>query len=572
MNTKHRALNRRLLEVAPCHRCLIAWFLMAIVWLLAGPASAAPSGRSKLATVVSNSDYVELGPLRNPAADGQLVASSLRAAGFKVTYLQNLRDEQFRAALRDIAKTSPHTDVSLFYYAGHAAQIGGVNYLLPVDVPKPEQEDDIRLASISADDVLSVMKSQYKVLVLDACRDNPVIGRALSRGRGASYKHGLAAIAPPADASGGVFIAYSTQTDAVAMDGEGTNSPFAESFAKYLGTAVSIDDMFAMVTKEVLRKTNSFQRPFKYASLDTVFCLTDECATAPSANTPGAGPQTSLAFSNSVQDAFAALNAAKATDVRQKIEEQLWQQLKKALPKQVAYGFAVTPEGKTVAYGFEPATAFGDTHHASATIRTAASKKPPFVIFSDTASTTYTLDCDAHTMAMTRVEVNGAVKLFSRAEQKDAAEKNPMQAGSVGESLEHALCSVPLRLTPLWGVDGLQWVSIGVGAPQPQQPNFSYALAPAISYRDPADDAIRYVLVRSVGDKPDALGAEMRYGWVALNCRTKQFRDAGYYGLTKKGVVVSVVGNGSDWTSPAKNSAIGNADILTCDQPQGDGP
>ena len=104
----------------------------------------------------------------------------------------------------------------------HAAQIGGINYLLPVDVPKPEQEDDIRLASISADDVLSVIKSQYKILVLDACRDNPVLGRALSRGRGASYKHGLAAIAPPSDAVSGVFIAYSTQTDAIAIDGEGT--------------------------------------------------------------------------------------------------------------------------------------------------------------------------------------------------------------------------------------------------------------------------------------------------------------------------------------------------------------
>jgi uncharacterized caspase-like protein len=498
------------------------------------------------------------------------LASSLRAAGFKVTYLQNLTDEQFRAALRDIAKTSFHTEVALFYYAGHAAQINGVNYLLPVDVPKPEQEDDIRLASISADDVLSVMKSQYKVLVLDACRDNPVIGRALSRGRGASYKHGLAAIAPPADASGGVFIAYSTQTDAVAMDGEGTNSPFAESFAKYLGTPVSIDDMFAMVTKDVLRKTNSFQRPFKYASLDTVFCLTDECPQGGSANTVGAAPQTSSGFSNSVQDAFASLNAAKSTDVRQKLEEQLWQKLRNTLPKHVVYGAAADKDGKPLVYAFEPATASSDMHHASATVRTADLKKRPW-IFSDTASTSYRLDCDAHTMATTRSEFNGGVKLFSRAEQEAEAAKALLEAGSVGKSLENALCSVPLRLTPLWAIEGLQWVSIGLSAPQPQQTPLSFAIAPAISYRDPGDEAIRYVLVRTLSAKPDLLGSEIRYGWVGINCRTKQYKDAGYYGLTKKGVILSVWGNGADWADFAKGSAVENGYVVICDLPQGAG-
>jgi uncharacterized caspase-like protein len=568
MSTEQLALTGPLVHVALSSRRYIFWALVFLGCLFHAPASAGEPGRSKTAIIVSNSDYVELGPLRTPAADGQLVASSLRDAGFKVTYLQNLRDEQFRAALRDIAKTSPHTDVALFYYAGHAAQIAGVNYLLPVDVPKPEQEDDIRLASISADDVLSVMKSQYKVLVLDACRDNPVIGRALSRGRGASYKHGLAAIAPPADASGGVFIAYSTQTDAVAMDGEGTNSPFAESFAKYVTTPVSIDDMFAMVTKDVLKKTHSFQRPFKYASLDSVFCLTDECSTAPGATTPGALPQTALASGNSAHDAFAALNAAKSTDVRKKLEEQLWQQLLNTLPKKVvAYGSTLTPEGKTVVYGFEPATAFSDMHYASAIVRSAELKKAHFT-FSDTGSITYAFDCEAHTMAPTRSDFNGEVKLFTRAEQKDFAEKNPIKAGSVAQSLEHALCSVPLRLTPLWGLEGLQWVSIGRGV-QPEQPTFSFAVAPAISYHDPSDDAIRYLLTRSVGDRPDSLGAEMRYGWIGLNCRTNEWKDGGYYGLAKKGLVLSVIGTGSDWAPVPTTSPAANAHVLACEEPQG---
>jgi uncharacterized caspase-like protein len=207
---------------------------------------AADAGKSRIAVVISNADYSELGSLRNPEGDEQLVASALRNAGFTVTYLKNLKDEQFRAALRQVARDSAKTDVTLVYYAGHGAQVAGVNYLLPVDIPQPEQEDDIRLASVSADDVLAVIKSPYKILILDACRDNPTLGRALSRGRSAAYKTGLAPVTPPAEAAGGVFIAYSTQTNAIAMDGDGANSPFAEAFAAHVGTRTSIDDMFAL--------------------------------------------------------------------------------------------------------------------------------------------------------------------------------------------------------------------------------------------------------------------------------------------------------------------------------------
>jgi uncharacterized caspase-like protein len=529
-----------------------------------GQATAVESGKSKIAIVVANSNYSELGSLRNPAADGQLVASSLRAAGFNVTYLQNLRDEQFRTNLREIAKASARADVTLFYYAGHAAQIGGVNYLLPIDVPSPEQEDDIRLASISADDVLSVIKSPYKVLVLDACRDNPVLGRALSHGRGASYKHGLAAIAPPAEPTGGIFIAYSTQTDAVAIDGDGANSPFAESFAKYADTPASIDDMFAMVTRDVLKKTNGFQRPFKYASLDTVFCLANDCPSRiqPQVASSAAVAQSALAFANSAQDAFASLAAAKSAGARKSIEDKLWQELRRTLPKRVVYG-STPPDaaGKTLVYAFLPETVVGDSHRATVTIQ-AGEIKDGHVIFDESGGMEESIDCDTNRAARIRTEYNGQVKIFTQAEQR-VEMQTVIASTSIAASLIRALCVSPLRITPLWAVDALKWVPVGVGSA-----GLVFAAAPQVAYRDPTDAAIRYVLVRATGvvdKKDDVLGAELRYGWTQINCGTKQFAAAGAYLLAKNGTILAVLGNLESPQAFADNSPAANDYVLMCD-------
>jgi uncharacterized caspase-like protein len=100
-----------------------------------------------------------------------------------------------------------------------------------------------------------------------------VISRSLCKGRGIVYKRGLAPISATSEGEGGIFIAYSTQSDAVALDGKGKDSPFAEAFAHRVGTSTSIDDMFALATHEARQATKGAQRPFKYASIDRGFCL-----------------------------------------------------------------------------------------------------------------------------------------------------------------------------------------------------------------------------------------------------------------------------------------------------------
>jgi caspase domain-containing protein len=543
-------------------------FLVAVMLVVVGTGPpfpraglAADTSKPRLAIVISNGDYSELGPLRNPVADGQLVASALRNTGFNVTYLKNLKDEQFRATLRQIARDSAKADVTLVYYAGHGAQVAGVNYLLPVDISRPEQEDDIRLASVSADEVLSVIKSPYKILILDACRDNPIVGRALSRGRSASYKSGLAPVSPPAEATGGVFIAYSTQTNAIAIDGDGANSPFAEAFAAHVGNRTSIDDMFALVTKDVLKKTNGFQRPFKYASLDTVFCLTVECSSGLQAITSGAALQTAVGVAGSVQEKFAALAAEKSPVVRKQMEDQLWQQLRDTLPKRILYGDGTSADGKPIGYGFLPATVVTDTHHATVMIKEAQWKEGK-ISYDEDASAEESVDCDTHTMMRTRVEAKGSVKLFTQAERKADTVTNAV--GSIGASLERLLCTAPVRITPLWAMNELSWLPLG----QAGDKGARFEGAPTITYQDPDNSDIKYLLVHGILKDVPGTKLDETYGWMGIDCKTKEFFDAGSFGIAQR-AVVAVIANRASAQTYQPVSPAANGYVLLCDQPQG---
>jgi uncharacterized caspase-like protein len=170
------------------------------------------------------------------------------------------------------------------YYAGHGAQLNGSNYLLPADIDIPRTEADIEFAGLKVDDLVNGIAAHTKILFLDACRDNPVLFKNIVKGRGSS-PIGLA----PASASnfkqakpgGGVFIAYATDAGAVADDGKGQHSPFTQALLRNMQKPISIDDMFSLVTREVRLVTKDMQRPFKYASLENIVCLTPACSSAP---------------------------------------------------------------------------------------------------------------------------------------------------------------------------------------------------------------------------------------------------------------------------------------------------
>jgi uncharacterized caspase-like protein len=240
----------------------------------------------RLALVIGDSNYSNLPKLVNPANDARAIADLLRKMGFTTKLVLDASELDLRREVRKFANDTAKADVAFVFYAGHGAQVSGDNYVLPVDMGIPQTETDIQLTGLKVDDLVNSIRAKTKVVFLDACRDNPVLFKNLVKGRG-SYPKGLAPAVgssfQQANPGGGVFIAYATDAGSVALDGTAAHSPFTQALLRNLTKPISIDDMFSFVTKEVRLVTKNAQRPYKYASLENIVCLTGGCSTAPSA-------------------------------------------------------------------------------------------------------------------------------------------------------------------------------------------------------------------------------------------------------------------------------------------------
>jgi hypothetical protein len=240
----------------------------------------------RIALVIGESRYSNLPRLLNPERDARSIADTLQKMGYETQLLLDASDDGIRKAIRKFANESGRANVAVVFYAGHGAQLNGSNYLLPIDIDIPHTEADIQLAGLKVDDLVNSITSNTKIVFLDACRDNPALFKNLVNGRGSSP----AGLAPatasnfnPAKLGGGIFIAYATDAGAVADDGHGQHSPFTQALLRNMQKPISIDDMFSLVTKEVRLVTKNAQRPFKYASLENIICLTPDCVGTPGA-------------------------------------------------------------------------------------------------------------------------------------------------------------------------------------------------------------------------------------------------------------------------------------------------
>lgn len=253
---------------------------------LAFPAAA----EKRVALVVGNSAYVNANPLPNPVHDAGEMAKALTEAGFEVIVGQDLDKSGFDGKIRDFARALDGADVALFFYAGHGLQVGGRNFLVPIDASM-QKERDLDFEGISVDFVLKQMEidreNKTNVVFLDACRDNP-LARNLARSMGTrsvSIGKGLAQV----ETGVGTFIAYSTQPGNVALDGDGANSPFTTALAKGVRvpgrnlTAVMVD-----VRRDVLAVTQGKQVPWDHSSLTGDFFF--QLAAAPGAIPGGGAP------------------------------------------------------------------------------------------------------------------------------------------------------------------------------------------------------------------------------------------------------------------------------------------
>jgi uncharacterized caspase-like protein len=155
----------------------------------------------------------------------------------------------------------------LFFYAGHGLQVNGKNYLVPVDA-KLERPGDLALDAVDIGNVLAQMEAEKRVnlIFLDACRDNP-LARSLARSlgtRSSAVGQGLASI----QSAIGTMIAYATQPDNVALDGEGRNSPFTAALLKHIVTpGLEIGTLMKRVRADVIAATREKQVPWDHSSL-----------------------------------------------------------------------------------------------------------------------------------------------------------------------------------------------------------------------------------------------------------------------------------------------------------------
>jgi uncharacterized caspase-like protein len=239
---------------------ILRWIVLVALLAIPGIAEA-----KRVALVIGNSRYVAATALTNPAADARLIAASLKKAGFDSVDLQlDLGKSALEAQLRNFGNRAEGADVALIYYAGHGIEAGGQNYLIPIDA-KLERDRDLDVEATRLDTALLMSEgARMRIVVLDACRNNPFVSRMVRSLRSRAVGRGLAAIEP----EGETLVVYSAKAGATAADGDGANSPFAQALAKRLpqpGLEISL--LFRAVRDDVLKMTGRTQEPFTYGSL-----------------------------------------------------------------------------------------------------------------------------------------------------------------------------------------------------------------------------------------------------------------------------------------------------------------
>lgn len=243
----------------------------------AGDAALASSalGEPRVALVIGNSNYQSAPKLANPGHDAESMAQLLNSAGFEVTEAIDLTRSDMVKVVQDfsdkVAARGPKT-VAMIYYAGHGVQLAGENYLLPVDakISTPADLDGNSLRLVDVMGTLESIPSRMRIVVLDACRNNPFPG-VNDAGRG------LAIV----DAPNGSIVGYSTAPGMEAQDGDSEHSPYTRSFLQRAREPnLPIEQLFKRVRLDVNNATDGRQTPWESSSLTSEFYFFGDTAVA----------------------------------------------------------------------------------------------------------------------------------------------------------------------------------------------------------------------------------------------------------------------------------------------------
>ena len=258
---------RRWQSMAPS-LALLLW----IVVLLPQPVPAA----ERVALVVGNSAYESVAPLRNPRNDARAVGEAFGRLGFDVTTMLDIGVASLEDALRRFRLRSDGAEMAVVFYSGHGVEAAGSNYLVPVDATR----DTLRYADnamVSLDDVLGAMAGAgVRVVILDACRDNPLAWERRRRDGARSITRvgaGLGGLDDHALRDGETLVAYAAAAGTTAADGEGRYSPYTAALLQELEVEQDILSMFVAVRRRVLAATDRRQRPHEYHGLENEYFL-----------------------------------------------------------------------------------------------------------------------------------------------------------------------------------------------------------------------------------------------------------------------------------------------------------
>jgi uncharacterized caspase-like protein/opacity protein-like surface antigen len=275
--------------------------LGAIISALALTISPAAAQQRRFAFVMGNGAYQNIAKLPNALNDANATRAMLQEAGFDVTAATDLSLAGLRSALDvfvEKVKQGGTGSTALVYYAGHAVQLDGANYILPTDV-RPETSANIPNQSLSLTEILRKLDAagaRSKIAILDACRNNPFAARELSRGlalqmvdganEGIRSEAGLARI----DSNSGTFVAFATSPGSTAADGSGPNSPFTTAFLREAREpGLPVEQVFRRIRLAVYDATSGVQIPWDTSSLITDVSFFQRPAGAPQAQPAIAG-------------------------------------------------------------------------------------------------------------------------------------------------------------------------------------------------------------------------------------------------------------------------------------------
>jgi Caspase domain len=273
--------------------------IVAMLLALAPPADAA---ERRVALVVGTANYKNAPRLANTLNDANAMAGAMARVGFEVETLLDPDRAALEAAVRRLGQRAQGAEASLFYYAGHAIEVGGRNWLIPVSAELPDDRS-LRFEALEMDAVLEQTQGRAHVslLILDACRDNPfriritAATRALTRG----LEHVEAAV--------GSFIAFATAPGMVADDGNGPNSPFTAALLKHIETpGLEVRQMMTRVRRDVRTATNGRQIPWDTSVLEGDFYFRPQVADTqrplPEPPRPAADTEVDVTFWKSVEN------------------------------------------------------------------------------------------------------------------------------------------------------------------------------------------------------------------------------------------------------------------------------